>query len=546
MSIGRQASHAVGYSLFALATTVWAQSQTPFTHYVQSFVLEAVTQPNGAVLSAATFRNPPNPICSTNTSAAANVNTDCEVASPSNETSIAVNPTDPLNLVASANDFHYWLSSERTVYFTSLSRARMSTDGGRTWTSYAIDYSPYSITADPAVSFDAHGTAYLSALGYVSSQSLFCCTNPDVLVAHSIDGGKTWSKPIRVAAGKGTLGSPGIFNDRDSIAAWGDGNAIDTWTVMNLGQKGSYISSPIFAAVTHDGGNTWSDPVEISGSASFCVGAQGGNMCNSGGAPTPVVAADGSIYVSFITGGSDFTTGRDQYLVVKVDPNSGQRIAGPFKVADMVDGFTDFPYNAVGRGTYQDSQFRASVTGNLTADPTNANHLAVVWSDMRNSTLPAPADPYQAKTNSDIIVSQSYDGGLTWSAPVAIQSPGDQFMPWSAYDASGTLRIGYFDRSYDTANHEYGYTLATEKSPGSLSFRLAQLTTQLSNPTKDARFFSLTVNTAFPNPSIFIGDYSGIAVSRSGVAALWTDMRLSICFATVCASSMDAFYATSP
>src|SRR5437667_405808 len=81
---------------------------------------------------------------------------------------------------------------------------------------------------------------------------------------------------------------------------------------------------------------------------------------------------------------------------------------------------------------------------------------------------PAASSPYAATTNSDIIVSQSFNGGQTWSAPAAIAVAGDQFMPWGAYAASGKLRIGYFDRSYDPANHMYGYTLATETSWGSL------------------------------------------------------------------------------
>jgi hypothetical protein len=56
---------------------------------------------------------------------------------------------------------------------------------------------------------------------------------------------------------------------------------------------------------------------------------------------------------------------------------------------------------------------------------------------MRNSTLPAPANPYAAVTNSDVVISQSFDGGATWSAPVAIAAPADQFMPWGAFDTSG-------------------------------------------------------------------------------------------------------------
>jgi hypothetical protein len=37
---------------------------------------------------------------------------------------------------------------------------------------------------------------------------------------------------------------------------------------------------------------------------------------------------------------------------------------------------------------------------------------------------------------------------------------------------AGSLHIGLFDRSYDPANHMYGYTLADETSPGTLNFAL--------------------------------------------------------------------------
>jgi hypothetical protein len=259
-----------------------------------------------------------------------------------------------------------------------------------------------------------------------------------------------------------------------------------------------------------------------------------------------VVAADGSIYVAFLNT-ADLTTGRDQYLVVKVDPATGQRIAGPFQVAGMFDGFNDYPINVDGRQTYQDSQFRTWAAGNIAADPTNANHLAVIWSDMRNSVLPAPADPYLAVTNSDVVVSQSFDGGATWSAPVALAFPGDQFMPWGAYDSSGGLRIGYFDRSYDPDNHKYGYSLATETSPGSLSFTAAQLTTVLSDPTQGDRWFAgRTPNPSFPHPTTFLGDYSGIAASGAGTVALWTDMRLLTTYATRTGTTEDAFFGAAP
>jgi hypothetical protein len=545
-------SMAVVLGLVALAVGVSAVSvraedppPLPVTHQRFNSVEGPLTQNGDGTLGASTYRNASSPICTTSSSEA-NVNTDCEGNAPHNETSIAVNPANPRNMIGSNNDYQLRLSSGGAVNETAFSRAHVTFDGGQTWTSYPIRYNGYIVTGDPAVAFDAGGNAYLATLGFLWSQGNGCCTNPDVLVAHSTDGGQTWSVPSRVVAGTGSFGSVGLFNDKEYITAWGNGNALVAWTEYNDGIGGSYISSPIFASVTHDGGNRWSTPVEISGSAAFCIGAQGGNACNQSQGATPVVAADGSLYVSWLNT-ANLTTGRDQYLVVKVDPNTGQRVAGPYKVADVFDGFTDYPINIDGRQTYQDSQFRTWALGNLAADPTNASHLAVVWSDMRNSALPAPADPYAAKTNSDVIVSQSFDGGATWSAPAAIAKSGDQFMPWSVYDTSGRLRIGYFDRSYDPANHQYGYTLATEKNGGSLNFKFTQLTTVLSDPTQGTRWFSgRTPNPAFPHPTTFLGDYSGIAAAPNGAVALWTDMRLNTCFAGRCDKTEDAFYATAP
>jgi len=518
----------------------------PITHkHINSFEVLFAQSSDGTV-GESQYKNAPSPICSTSSSSAANVDTDCEATiAPHNETTIAVNPRNPLNQIGGANDYQTMPAGGVGGYYVTIfSRAHVTFDGGRTWTMYPIDFNSYELTGDPAIAFDASGNAYYATLGVVFGQYGPSTTAADILVAQSRDGGETWSTPARVAAGTGASGSVGIFNDKEYVAAWGNGNAIVTWTRFNQGTQGSYITSPIYDSVTHDGGATWSAPAEISGSGPFCIGAQGGNVCDQDQGSIPVVAADGSIFVAFINSPNQLSTGRDQYLVVKVDPATGARIAGPFKVADLVDGFTDYPINVDGRQTYQDSQFRTWPLGNITADPTRAAHLAVVWSDMRNSTLPAPASPYGAVTNSDVVISQSFDAGVTWSAPVAIVAPGDQFMPWGAYDTSGKLRIGYFDRSYDPANHQYGYTIATEQKASSLKFKFAQLTTVLSDPTQGDRWFSGGV---VNHATTFLGDYSGIAaIPGGGVATLWTDLRNNVCFTTRCGAGEDVFYGSTP
>jgi hypothetical protein len=139
-------------------------------------------------------------------------------------------------------------------------------------------------------------------------------------------------------------------------------------------------------------------------------------------------------------------------------------------------------------------------------------------------------------------VSDSLDGGQTWSAPTALALAGDQWTPWGAFDASGNLRIGFFDRSYDPANHQYGFTLAT-RSGGSYSY--TPVTTQLSDPTTNDRWFAATVNPAFPFATSFLGDYPNIAVipGTTQVVEYWTDMRVPATFAGVTRQGEDAFFA---
>ena len=537
---------------FSTAPAFAANPPVPITHQQLNSVVGLADSAGEGGLDASGPRNLSGSICSTSP-AWSDADTTCEAGAHSNETTIAVNPTDPLNVLGSSNDFQLSVSAGGAVYETVYPRAHVSFDGGRSWTEFGIEYTNYGEVSDPAVAFDATGRAYLSALGFPWSQcgvgggcSVGCCVSNDLVVATSADGGQTWARPTRVAAGSGSSSSKGVSPDKEEIVAWGDGNAIVTWTAIQHGIQGAYVRSPIYASVTHDGGKTWAPATEISGSASICTGAQGGHACDQSQGSVPVRSADGSIYVSFLNY-ADAVSGRDQYLVVKVDASSGARIAGPYLIARVVDGFTDYPINAFGLPTYQDSQFRSWAFGPITADPTNATHLAMVWSDMRNSQLPAPSDPYQARTNSDIIVSQSFDGGRSWSGPTAIAAPGDQFQPWAVYDSTGKLRIGYYDRSYDPVNHSYGYTLATETEAGSLSFNTTELSTALSDPTQGDRWFSgLTPNPSFPHPTQFLGDYSGVAASGSSVVGLWTDMRQQVCFTTRCGSDEDAFFTATP
>lgn len=253
-------------------------------------------------------------------------------------------------------------------------------------------------------------------------------------------------------------------------------------------------------AVTHDGGRTWTKPVPVSGSAPCCVGISGDDACDQARDAQPVMTADGHLFMSFTASdnaGLDNNIAANKLLIVEFDPSSGAPMSAPTLVAQIAGEASRYPANSQELPTLRDSQFIVSSLGNIAADPTNPAHLAEVWSDMRNS--PVPTDPYAATTNSDIVVTQSYDRGQHWSDPVAIDLPGDQFQPSATYDHVGRLRIGYFDRSYDPANHRYGYSLATERMAGSFLFDLRQATTALSDPTRNDHLQAVkTVNPGSP------------------------------------------------
>ena len=132
-------------------------------------------------------------ICSTATSAAANVNTDCEENGPHNETSIAVNPTNTDNIIGGVNDYQLSLNPGGHLTETILSRAHVTFDGGQTWSEYPVfSDSSYTATGDPSLAFDAAGNAYYGTLGFrfVGSKNV---QNADVLVSTSGDGGKSWA-----------------------------------------------------------------------------------------------------------------------------------------------------------------------------------------------------------------------------------------------------------------------------------------------------------------------------------------------------------------
>src|SRR3982750_2087850 len=73
-------------------------------------VAEAPTPMSGAEWAAGPQVPTGTALGTTSTQLASNVNTDCEFNGPHNETSIAINPANPLNMIGGANDYQLSLN----------------------------------------------------------------------------------------------------------------------------------------------------------------------------------------------------------------------------------------------------------------------------------------------------------------------------------------------------------------------------------------------------------------------------------------------------
>ena len=95
-------------------------------------VMDAPAPVAGAIFGTGPAVTTGTAICTT-ASQTVNANTDCETTStgPHNETSIAVNPTNPSNMIGGANDYQLTLNPDGHLTETILSRAHVTFEAAR-------------------------------------------------------------------------------------------------------------------------------------------------------------------------------------------------------------------------------------------------------------------------------------------------------------------------------------------------------------------------------------------------------------------------------
>ena len=383
---------------------------------------------------------------------------------PQNEPSIAVNPSNPQQLVAGANDqlaASNWLG----VYTSS--------DGGLTWTNGLIPMAGLvglREASDPAVSFSEDGTLYYSGVAFNFQRGN--AVDGTVFVSKSTDDGSSFPLTTIVASGSAKIG--GIFNDKpyigiDETTGPFAGRVYVSWTRFT-----SNSASDIMVAYSSDGG----------GSFAFSLRPVSNSLLNQGS--VPVVGPDGTLYVVW----NDLSN--SQIMGAK-STDGGASFSSPIVVSAYVLLPSPLP----------NSLFRVNSNPTAAVDDTNGN-VYVAWADYRSG-------------HADIRSSRSTDGGATWTKPNKVNddnTTNDHFFPWMTV-SHGLINMDFYDRRLDPQNHLVDVFYA-ESSDGGASFSPNLRVTDAGfNP--DAIIFS--------NGESFIGDYIGIASNGTLAHPVWTDNR---------------------
>lgn len=411
---------------------------------------------------------------------------------PANEVTIAVNPTDPNNLIAGAKDYTLGPRQGREGYRV-WSGYYWSRDGGKTWGNGLMGYPDiensvlgiYDEISDPVVAFGPDGTAYYSGLAINYESKLIPGFPPrfvhnGIYVAKSTDGGKTYSQITFVVESPDN----NIFNDKQwfVVDPYNPQYIYVSWSIHTWAMDTGFQARVVLSRST-DGGRTWDPPRDIS--RTFEGRQQGSGTI-------PVVGPDGDIYVTWI----DYNEG-----TLMLSKSRDQGLTWPI-FSETIINVEILPYQMEG------NEYRTPTIPSMAADRSKADtsgNLYIVWNDYHNG-------------NSDIVLIRSEDGGNTWSDPIQVNddlnSTADQFFPFISVSSNGDVHIVFYDKRDDPNNHLIDVFYAHSKDGKTFDPNWC-ITTNSSDPSYSYH----------QSGNVFIGDYIGIDSSDNYAYAIWADTR---------------------
>ena len=406
------------------------------------------------------------------------------------EPSVAVNPTNPKNVVTVYQLSRIADGGDATNGFAT------SFDAGKTWTSGALpgltnfpgQTGPFERASDAVVAFGPDGTVYANSLVFDFNKN--DGLRSGIAVNVSKNGGKTWSAPV--------------FLQDDMIGGLNDKN----WILVDQSEAPGHHKGRVYvvwdrvAPVLYDYcdhdcdqlANWLPDFQTISGLV----------FPGQGIGAYPVVTKSGGlgIVMDALSGGVPTPTGPDE---LEADP-------GTYKVVWLAApeaGSTPWPAPLA---------FQPPIdiaTNNGTAIPAQrAGGLPSAAVDQGNGTVYASWEDarYRSDGTNDVVVSRSFDNGLTWTAPQRV-NPGptsdhvDRYNPSVAIGDGGTVHVAYRQRDESGTGPLYTDAIDTyyqESLDGGNTWTA---------PLKVDKTASMPWYDAFSRDGSFEGDYNEVASS---------------------------------
>lgn len=394
---------------------------------------------------------------------------------------VATNPANTRNVVGAWQQDRWSNGGARGLV------AGVSFDGGRTWRSVVIpglslcSGGTFERATDPWVTIAPNGDVYHVSLSFDD-------TSPrnGVLVSKSTDGGLTWSSPIAVIEDTAAE----LFNDKEAITADPfDANFVYVvWDRLQLPgtprivEHGFGIRGPAYFSRTTDGGKTWSKPAVL-----FDPGVESQTIGNQ-----IVVSALGTLVNvtnEIHPPSTNTSSSRAMSVTVLRSFDRGASWSGAIRVSHLGTVGVRDPDTGQAVRT-------GDIIPNIAADG-RSGALYAVWQDAR----------FSGGDHDGIAFSSSTDDGLTWSAPVQINTatsvPAFTAAIFVADD--GTIGVTHYDFRNNTADPS---TLPTDawllrSADGGATWT----ETHLAGP--------FDMKTAPVARGFFLGDYVGLTATPS-------------------------------
>ena len=390
----------------------------------------------------------------------ANMSNDGPADNGDNEVDIAINPTNPSNMIAGWNDYGPGVSC-------GVGR---STDGGKTWqTDWLRGMTPaggnptYDYGAgDPAVGFLNDGTAVFTCNAWSSKKPTA------IFVTTSKDGGLTWADPQKVADAPtkaGNLDHPMMTIDHYKNRAL---IAYSTWSGY---QANSY------GLVSDSTGTSWSGPYKIA--ADYKSNAPDVFDVSLAGAPDGTIYATSGIW-------QHVNEWSEQALVVSQLRPGETAFTRSVKVRDLVPA----PYTLPGES------WRTSMQASIGVDSSGTVY------DLTGDDVSGYLHMYLAK---------STDHGASFPTQQQLTSgTRDQVMPWMSVTPGGRVDTVFYD--YDESTGLMDAVYGQVPAGGSTMSRTV-VQTGIDGDAQPPRG---------PGHTPFMGDYLGIDSLPNLVALSWT------------------------